>query len=101
MKNFITKFLKLFFWFLLLFVIGSGLEGVVLSLLWDWFAVPMGFQPVSVLHAIGICVILGFITYNFYDYRKSEEVGWSLSILYVILRPIIALSVGSLIHFSM
>ncbi len=100
MKNFITKFFKLFGWFLLLFVVGSGLEGVVLSFLWEWFVVPVGLQPVSVLHAIGICIIIDFITYHYYDYKKSEEVGWAVSVLYIIIRPVVAMSVGALVHFN-
>lgn len=84
-----------------MFVIVSGLEGVVLAYLWEWFVVPLGLQPVSILHAIGICVILDFITYHYYDYKKSEEVGLASSLSYILIRPVIAMAVGAAVHFSM
>lgn len=104
MKNFLNKCLKLLglFWsFVLLFVIASSLEGLVLSYLWEWFVVPLGLKPVSTLHAIGICVLLDFITYHYYDYKKSEEVGLAASISYIIIRPIVAITVGAAVHFGM
>lgn len=104
MKNFLNKFLKLFglFWsFVLLFIIASVLEGLVLSYLWTWFIVPLGVRPVSILHAIGICVLLDFITYHYYDYKKSEEVGLAASLAYIIIRPIVAMAVGAAVHFGM
>ena len=104
MKNIATKFLKLLglFWsFVLLFVIASSLEGLVLSFLWEWFVVPLGLRPVSVLHAIGICVLLDFITYHYYDYKKSEEIGLAGSLSYILIRPVVAMAVGALVHFNM
>jgi hypothetical protein len=104
MKNLLNKCLKLLglFWsFVLLFVIASCLEGLVLSYLWEWFVVPLGLRPVSIIHAIGICVLLDFITYHYYDYKKSEEVGLAASLSYIIIRPIVAIIVGALVHLNM
>ena len=104
MKNTAAKFLKLLglFWsFILLFAIASSLEGLVLAYLWEWFVVPLGLRPVSILHAIGICVLLDFITYHYYDYKKSEEVGLANSLSYILIRPIIAMAVGAAVHYGM
>ncbi len=104
MKNWLNKGLKLLglFWsFVLLFVIASCLEGLVLSFLWEWFVVPLGMKPVSILHAVGLCVLLDFITYHYYDYRRSEEVGLATSLSYVLIRPAVAIMVGAAIHFGM
>lgn len=104
MKYLSNKFIKLLglFWsFILLFAIASSLEGLVLSYLWEWFVVPLGLRPVSILHAIGICVLLDFITYHYYDYKKSEEVGLANSLSYILIRPVVAMTVGALVHFWM
>ena len=104
MKNLFSKFLELLglFWsFVLLFVIASGLEGFVLSYLWEWFVVPLGLQPVSILHAVGLCVLLDFVTYHYYDYKKSEEVGLATSLSYILIRPIVAMVIGAAVHYGM
>lgn len=104
MKNLYNKALHLtgLFWsFVLLFIVASVLEGVVLSYLWEWFVVPLGLRPVSFLHAIGICILLDFVTYHYYDYKKSEEVGLATSLSYILIRPVVAIIVGAMIHFGM
>ena len=104
MKNFFSKFEKVFhlFWsFVFLFVVASCLEGIVLYYLWEWFVVPLGLQSVSVVQAIGVCILLDFVTYHYYDYKKSEEVGLATSLLYIIIRPLVALAVGAALHFGM
>jgi hypothetical protein len=104
MKDLLNKGLRLLglFWsFVLLFIIASVLEGVVLSYLWEWFVVPLGLKPVSLLHAIGICILLDFITYHYYDYKKSEEVGLAASMSYILIRPAVVMVVGAAVHFLM
>lgn len=97
----VLRFLGLFWSYILLFVIACSLEGLVLSYLWEWFVVPLGMKPVSILHAIGLCVLLDFITYHYYDYKKSEEVGLTSSLSYVIIRPVVAIVIGAAIRFIM
>ena len=87
--------------FLLLLVISSVTEGIVLSYLWDWFVVPLGLQPVPFFHAIGLCVLLDFITYNYYDCKKSEDIGLSISIIFVLMRPVVAILVGAIVYYMM
>lgn len=101
MKNEFLKFFGLFWSFVLLFVVASSLEGLVLSFLWEWFVVPLGLRPVSILHAIGICVLLDFVTYHYYDYKKSDEAGLKTSLMYIVIRPIIAMAIGAAVHFGM
>ncbi len=104
MKQFPKKALQLLslFWsFVLLFVIASVLEGVVFYFLWEWFVVSLGVKSISLLHAIGICILLDFVTYHYYDYKKSEEVGLSASLAYILIRPVIAMVVGAAVHFLM
>jgi hypothetical protein len=96
----IVKLLGLFSSFLLLFTIASVLEGFVLSSLWEWFVVPLGVRHISIVHAIGICVLLDFLTYHYYDYKKSEEIGLIESLKYITVRPVTAYIVGIILHYS-
>ena len=97
----VLRFLGLFWSFILLFIVASCLEGLVLSYLWEWFVVPLGMKSVSILHAVGLCVLLDFITYHYYDYKRSEEAGFAFSLSYVLIRPLVAITVGAVIHFGM
>jgi hypothetical protein len=97
----VWAFVGLFWSYITLLVAASVIEGVVLSYLWEWFVVPLGLKPVSILHAIGLCILLDFVTYHYYDYKKSEEVGLATSLCYILVRPLIAIIVGAAIHFSM
>jgi hypothetical protein len=104
MNNIVKKslnFVGLFWSYILLLAAASAIEGVVLSYLWEWFVVPLGLKPVSILHAIGLCVLLDFVTYHYYDYKKSEEVGLVTALTYILIRPIIAIIVGAALHYSM
>lgn len=104
MKNWLNRFLKflgLFWSFVFLFIVASCVEGLVLSYLWEWFVVPLGLRPVTILHAIGICVLLDFITYHYYDYKRSEEVGLAASFSYILIRPAVAIAVGAAVHYGM
>lgn len=95
------NFIGLFWSYIILLVVASVIEGLVLSYLWEWFVVPLGLKPISLLHAIGICVILDFVTYHYYDYKHSEEVGLATALGYILIRPAIAIIVGYAIHFWM
>lgn len=91
--------LGIFASFFLLFALACAFEGFVLSSLWEWFIVPLGVRPISIVHAIGICVLLDFVTYHYYDYKKSEEVGLLPSLAYITVRPTVAYCVGALLHY--
>lgn len=101
MRDKLFKFFGLFSSFVLLFLIASILEGFVLSYLWEWFVVPLGLRSISILHAIGICVLLDFITYHYYDYKRSAEVGFMISIIYILIRPVVTMIVGAFVRFWM
>ena len=43
------------------------LEGLVLTDLWAWFVVPLGFAPISKAHAIGLCLTMGLARFGIGD----------------------------------
>lgn len=37
------------------------LEGLVLSMLWIWFMVPLGVPPIGIAHAVGLVALIGLV----------------------------------------
>jgi hypothetical protein len=54
-------------------------RGYVFSLLWAWFAVPIfGFAPLSIAQAIGVMVVVSFMTYHrTWNEAKDKDVKWA------------------------
>lgn len=86
-----------------LLVLSSLLRGYTLSVLWGWFMVPtLGLPHLSVVQAIGIAMVVSFLTYHdTSDIPKKERStgeaiasGVSLAVLY----PLIALLFGWVVH---
>lgn len=81
-----------------LIVLGSLLGGVVLQDLWGWFIVPFGLPELGLAHAIGINIIVGFLTYRYIP-RKNGD-GWTAGItpfVYVLFAWVI----GAVVHSFM
>jgi hypothetical protein len=45
-----------------IFILMAILRGFVLTYLWDWFVVPLGVTDIGAAHALGIALLLGWIT---------------------------------------
>jgi uncharacterized membrane protein YesL len=104
MMNIKDNFLKaagIFWSFLFLFLISAAIEGFVFSYLWLWFVTPLGVPEISLIHAIGMCALFDFISYHYYDYKKSEEVPLATSISYILIRPLVVFIVGYLLKLFM
>lgn len=77
------------------------LNGWVLSLLWKWFIVTtFGLEPLNIAQAIGIAIIVGFLTKNSGDYKKEERQGWEMIIpvLGAFVAPFLTLLTGYIIY---
>jgi hypothetical protein len=99
MKN-IKEFFGIFWSFIFLFLLSVTLEGLVFSYLWLWFVTPFGVKAISILHAFGICVMIDFVSYRYYDYVRND-VGLATSINYLLIRPLMALTTGFLLKLLM
>jgi hypothetical protein len=54
--------------------LNAFLRGYVLTWLWLWFAVPVfGLPQLSIVQAIGVSVIISFLTVKFSDENPKEE----------------------------
>lgn len=68
-------------------------NGFTLSILWGWFVVPVfGVPPLRIPFAIGISLIVGYLTHQT---RKSEdEPETGFIIIFGLLKPALALLIG-------
>ncbi len=77
----------------------SILRGFVLSYLWQWFVVPLGVPDITVVHAIGISMLVAFLTYENAYQGDSKEATTKLAGS-VLAMPFILL-IGYVIHSFM
>jgi hypothetical protein len=84
-------------------VFASILRGWVLSILWSWFVVPMGAPVVGITHAIGISMVVSFLTYQHID-NDSDKSGIETTIalcLSGLIQSVLALGLGWVVHSFM
>lgn len=68
------------------------LKGLVLSILWGWFAVPVFNAPsISVPQAIGIALVSHLLTHQYVPSKDSD--GWQ-SLTFLFLGPLFSLLIG-------
>ncbi len=67
-------------------------QGIALSVLWHWFATPLGVPPISTAHAIGIVCLLAS-TRSHSNSGESEKDAWT-QVVGVFLAPLILLVIG-------
>ena len=69
------------------------LNGWALQWLWAWFVAPLGLPLLSMPHAIGLGVIVSFLTFH-HTPKEGEKVKSGRALLMLFLRPPIAVAVG-------
>jgi len=92
----------------LLFVmlVGSLFRGFVLAKMWLWFIVPFGVVELSVVHAIGLSLIVSFLTFQQGAEKKQEErasFGEKLAAAFIAgnLYTAVVWGLGALVHAFM
>lgn len=48
-------------------------RGYVLAQMWGWFVEPLGAPALTVVHAIGISMLVAFLTYQHDAVKRSEQ----------------------------
>lgn len=82
--------------FPLLIIYSAIVHGWVLSKLWLWFLVPIfGLQPLNITQAIGISIIVGFLTHQV-DIKKGKDD--KVKLFLVLINPFIILLFGYIVH---
>lgn len=86
----------------------SILEGLIISKMWFWFFVPLGFAGISIPQGIGIRCLIAVVSNQNARVRESKngdkksEISNTLSsILSAILRILIQFMIGCIAHLFM
>lgn len=95
----IIKLLGIFWTFIIIVILSIFIQGFVLRSLWQWFAVPFGLPAISIFHALGLILLVDYLTHHYYDYKKTDEAGMITAISYLVFRPIIVYTFGFIFHF--
>lgn len=95
-----------FVYLLFLIVASSIFNGYALSVLWGWFVVPtFGVPQLSVVSAIGIALIVSYMTHQITDDKKGEKGNFGETMAQAtanaITKPLFALLFGYIVHLFM
>lgn len=80
-----------------LWVGGLILKGWVLVNLWSWFVVDLGLPQIGMIHAIGLALIIGYLTYQWVDVQQPDRpMRKELAIVFYmgIVRPLLIYAMG-------
>lgn len=78
------------------------LRGWVLEKLWGWFATPLGLPDLGVAHAIGIAVLVSFLTHQYIGVKDERDSKTKIAAgLGAIVSPFATLLVAYIIHSFM
>jgi len=86
---------------------GLWFNGWAVSILWNWFIVPLGACSITLWHGAGIALLIGYLTYQVdLKRQKSEEKDKTedqiysgvMALFVLFVRPLIAIGLGWFIH---
>lgn len=67
-------------------------QGWVLSILWGWFAVPLGAPAISIPGAIGMAILLSTMLMR--RRREESDEPWYEAFVFHATKPLVALGIG-------
>lgn len=84
-------------------IVGSITEGYVISMLWEWFIVPIGVSSISFLQGAGISLIFSLFLMGLAKSESSDSVSslLAVTISHVFIYPAIILFLGYVLHSFM
>jgi hypothetical protein len=96
-------------------VLATLLRGYVLSWLWLWFIVPLGLREISVVHAIGISILIAMLTRGLPkttpkptaeeeadpEFKARKAKASKERLMAMVISPLIALAIGYVVHVFM
>jgi len=86
---------------LLATVAGIAWAGYVLTILWEWFVVPLfGLPHLTIPAALGLSLVVGYMTKDGQQMKTGENFGGAVfkALLGLLLKPAVALGVGWVIR---
>jgi hypothetical protein len=82
---------------ILFMVIAYLLDGFALMLLWNWFMTTTfsGLPALSLVQAIGIGIVIGFLTHQHIPRDKEQQ---NEMMVYAIIVPVLSIIIGWVVH---
>jgi hypothetical protein len=74
------------------------LYGWILTQLWAWFVVPFGFPQLSLTQAIGIILVVSFLTGHTGSNREKPKEEKKKDLIAFLARPFLYLGIGYIVH---
>jgi cytochrome bd-type quinol oxidase subunit 1 len=92
--------------YLILMPLSITFSGYALSVLWDWFvAVTFGVESLSIPAAIGLSLIINYITYQYNEQESDSSISQSerlgKAVFMAMIRPSLALLTGWIVTMFM
>ena len=82
--------------------VASVIRGWVLSILWGWFAVPLGVPPIGVVHMMGLSILFSLLLHanaDDKDFATVKETARALAVAVGV--PLIMLPICALLKWGM
>ena len=82
----------------------AAIDGVVVVVLWGWFAVPLGLPTIGVAHAVGISALVALVVAAPVPKSAEDDDEWEEIYRLVrisLYRAFLALAVGYGAHLAM
>jgi len=77
-------------------------RGYVLSVVWGWLVVPMfGFPPITLLGAIIISLVVGFLVYQHNNCKKADNNEFGTAIGIAFIWPLMVLGIAWVVKLFM
>lgn len=83
--------------FVALVALSAVLNGWALAILWGWFMVPFGLPALSIPTAIGVALVVSFLTHQTDHYEDKTKTGgerFATSVVAAFIKAPIALTIG-------
>lgn len=82
-------------------ILSPILRGWVLTILWGWFAVPFGLPVLNIPTAIGVALIVSYLTHQTVDAQPKEESAgekFATAVVMAFVGPFLTLGFGLIVH---
>lgn len=89
---------------IVLITVSSLINGWTISVLWDWFIVPLfGLPSLSIPAAIGLAIVVGYFALGSEHMKKSESDDETVTdkllraVIWMIMKPVFTLLIGFIV----
>lgn len=86
---------------LVLLIPSMILRGVVISTMWAWFIVPLGVDPITLTHGIGLSFFMSLFVAKYRNTKDDDTSEKIAQWMFIFMHPLVALLFGWIVHSFM